>query len=218
MPSFNAAEDIAMADQSLFWDKLADRYAAQPISDEAAYRTKLARTQSYFTPDMELFEFGCGTGGTAIIHAPKVRHVRAVDFSARMIEIARDRAKAAGVDNVTFERGDIGAMDLPPASYDMVLGLSILHLLPPKDAVIAKVHQMLKPGGLFVSSTACLGDSMKLFRLVAPLGRKLGLLPHLNVMDHAQLRADIATAGFAIEHDWRPNPKAAVFIIARKPA
>ena len=207
-----------MAEQHAFWDRLADKYAAQPIADEEAYRIKLARTQAHMTPDMDIFEFGCGTGGTAITHAPHVRSVRAVDFSARMLEKARDRAARAGVSNVTFEQGDITMMAIPPASYDMVLGLSILHLLKDKDAVIAKVFDILKPGGRFVSSTACIGDSMRWFGAIAPLGRALGLLPVLNVMSHDQLRQAMTSAGFTIEHDWRPNPNAAVFLIARKPA
>ena len=39
-----------MAEQHAFWDRLADKYAAQPIADEEAYRIKLARTQAHFTP------------------------------------------------------------------------------------------------------------------------------------------------------------------------
>lgn len=206
-----------MAELSAFWDRMAEKYAAQPIADEQAYRTKLARTQALFTPDMELFEFGCGTGGTAIQHAPHVRHVRAVDFSARMLDKARARAAEAGVDNVTFEQGDITGMTIAPASYDMVLGLSILHLLEDRDAVIARVFDILKPGGYFVSSTACIGDSMRWLGVIAPLGRRFGLLPMLNVMTRDQLRAAITRAGFTLEHDWRSKPQSAVFIIARKP-
>ncbi len=207
-----------MAEQHAFWDRLADKYAAQPIADEEAYRIKLARTQAHFTPDMDIFEFGCGTGGTAITHAPHVRSVRAIDFSARMLDKARDRAARAGISNVSFEQGDITSMAIPTASYDMVLGLSILHLLKDRDAVIAKVFDILKPGGRFVSSTACIGDSMRWFGVIAPLGQALGLLPVLNVMSHDQLRQAMTRAGFVIEHDWRPNPSAAVFLIARKPA
>jgi len=206
-----------MAELSAFWDRLADKYAAQPIADEDAYRTKLARTQAHLTPEMDIFEFGCGTGGTAITHAPLVRSVRAIDFSARMLEMARQRAAEAGVDNVTFEQGDITSIAIEPGRYDMVLGLSILHLLKDRQAVIRRVYEMLKPGGRFVSSTACLGDSMKWFGYIAPLGRALGLLPVLNVMTPDQLRTDMVRTGFVIEHDWRPNPKSALFLIARKP-
>jgi ubiquinone/menaquinone biosynthesis C-methylase UbiE len=206
-----------MAELSAFWDRLADRYAAQPIADEDAYRTKLARTQAHLTPDMDIFEFGCGTGGTAIAHAPKVRSVHAVDFSARMLDIARAKANQAGIGNVRFEQGDITTMPIAPASYDMVLGLSILHLMQDKDVVIRRVFDILKPGGRFVSSTACIGDVMKWFGLIAPIGRALGKLPMINVMTHPQLRDAITHPGFVIEHDWRPSPHAAVFIIAQKP-
>ncbi|UYN98289.1 MAG: methyltransferase domain-containing protein [Devosia sp.] len=206
-----------MAEMSAFWDRLADKYAARPIPDEGVYQTKLARTRAYFTPDMDLFEFGCGTGGTAIAHAPHVRHVTAIDFSENMLAFARDKAAKAGIGNVTFERGDITTMTVRPASYDMVLGLSILHLLKNKDAVIARVHHMLRPGGLFVSSTECIGDNRKWLRFIAPVGHALGLLPVLDIMTHAQLRNAITGAGFVIEHDWRPHPDSAAFIIARKP-
>lgn len=206
-----------MAEISAFWDRLADKYAAQPIADEEAYRTKLARTRAHFTPETDILEFGCGTGGTAIAHAPHVRSVRAIDFSARMLDKARANAATAGVTNVSFEQGDITKMAIPPSSYDMVLGLSILHLLKDRDAVIAKAFDILRPGGRFVSSTACIGDSMRWFGFIAPLGRALGLLPVLNVMSHDQLRQAMTRAGFVIEHDWRPNPNAAVFLIARKP-
>jgi 2-polyprenyl-3-methyl-5-hydroxy-6-metoxy-1,4-benzoquinol methylase len=206
-----------MAELRAFWDRLADKYAAQPIADEDAYRAKLARTQAHLTPQMDIFEFGCGTGGTAITHAPLVRSVRAIDFSTRMIEKARQRAAEAGVDNVAFEQGDITSIAVEPGRYDMVLGLSILHLLEDRQTVIARVYEMLKPGGRFVSSTACLGDSMKWFGYIAPLGRALGLLPMLDVMTPDQLRADMLRTGFTIEHDWRPNPKSALFLIVRKP-
>ncbi len=36
---------------------------------------------------------------------------------------------------------------------------------------------MLKPDGVFVSSTACLGDSQNWFRFIAPIGKIVGLIP-----------------------------------------
>lgn len=210
--------DATMTSQDRFWDRMAAHYSRQPIADEAAYQEKLRITRGYLRPDMDLLEFGCGTGGTAIAHAPFVRHIRAIDFSQAMLDIARDKARAAGVGNVTFEKADIGDLAIADGSTDMALGLSILHLLPNRDAVLAKVHRMLKPGGLFVSSTTCVGDTMPLMKLVAPLGRALGLLPSLNVMTVAELTGALSAAGFAIEHQWQPAPNKAVFIVARKPA
>lgn len=207
-----------MTDLSSFWDRKAQSYAAQPIADEAAYQRKLAITRSYFRPDMEVLELGCGTGATAVLHAPFVRHIKAVDFSAEMIGIGRERAKTAGVGNVTFARADITALDEAAESYDAVLTMSLLHLLARPEELVRQVYRMLKPGGVYVSSTTCLGDTAAMFKYIAPLGRAIGLLPLLNVMRRDELRGHITGGGFDIEHDWRPSAGKAVFIVARKPA
>jgi ubiquinone/menaquinone biosynthesis C-methylase UbiE len=203
-----------------FWDKLAERYAAQPIADETAYQAKLAETRRRLRPDMAVLEFGCGTGSTALVHAPYVAHIRAVDFSQKMIDIATAKAVAAGIGNVSFERGAIENLDLAPESLDMVLGLSILHLLRDKASVIAKVFAALRPGGYFVTSTACIAEATPLLGFVAPLTNRLGLgsIPYLDVMDSARLITAITDAGFQIEHRWQPNRKSALFLIATKPA
>ena len=69
----------------------------------------------------------------------------------------------------------------------MVLGLSILHLLEDYAAAIDKAFAWLKPGGVFVSNTACIGDSMPLFGLVAPLGRWFGVFPYVNIFTESDL-------------------------------
>lgn len=201
-----------------FWDWIAERYAAQPIADEAAYQVKLAETRRRLRPEMELLEFGCGTGSTALVHAPHVAHIRAVDFSQKMIDIATAKAAAAGITNVSFERGTIESLDLAPESLDMVLGLSILHLLRDKELVIARVFAALKPGGSFVTSTTCVAEATPLFGRLTPLTNRLGFLPYLDVMDANQLVQAITGAGFHIEHRWQPNRKSALFLIATKPA
>ena len=39
--------------------------------------------------------------------------------------------------------------------------MSVLHLLEEKEGAITKVYLLLKPSGVFATSTVCLGDSMK---------------------------------------------------------
>lgn len=75
-----------------FWDFIATRYARQPVPDEAVYQRKLEITRGVLEPHHEVLELGCGTGSTAIAHAPHVRQVRAVDISPRMLDIARRKA------------------------------------------------------------------------------------------------------------------------------
>lgn len=199
-----------------FWDRIADRYSKRPVADEAAYQEKLRITREYFRPDMQVLEFGCGTGSTAIAHAPYVKHIRAIDISSRMIEIARGKAEADKIRNVTFEQSTIEDVGLPDQALDVVLGLSILHLLENKEDVIAKVHRMLRPGGIFVTSTACIGDTMKFFKFIASIGSFLGLIPLVQVFTTKELKDSLTNAGFMIDYEWQPGKGKAVFIVAKK--
>jgi len=115
-----------------------------------------------------------------------------------------------------FEQSTIEGVSVPDQSLDAVLGLSILHLLENKEGAIAKVHRMLKPGGVFVTSTTCLGDSMKFFKLIAPVGKLFGLMPLLKVFTTGELSASLTDAGFEIDHQWQPGKSNAVFIVAKK--
>lgn len=205
-----------MAHTACFWDRIADGYAKRPVADQDSYERKLATTQRYLRPDMEVLEFGCGTGTTALHHAPRVKHIRAIDISAKMIDIARRKAEAKGVANVSFEQADIDGLQVADESYDAVMGHSVLHLLDDRAAVIAKVHRMLKPGGVFVTSTACLGGTMPWLRLVLPVGRVLGLLPMVRFITPAGLAGEFESAGFRIEHRWQPGRRKALFVVARK--
>jgi ubiquinone/menaquinone biosynthesis C-methylase UbiE len=206
-----------MAQATQFWDKIAEKYSKQPIADEAAYQKKLAVTRDYLRPDMEVLEIGCGTGSTAILHAPYVKHIRAIDFSANMIAIAQGKAEAERIDNVTFEQATHEDLDIPDQSLDAVLGLSILHLLRDKEIAIARVYQILKPGGIFVTSTACIGDTMSWFKLIAPIGRLLGFFPFVAVFTTQSLEDSLTQAGFDLDYQWQPGKDKAVFIVAKKP-
>ena len=136
-----------MGTATRFWNWNAERYSRQAIADEASYRKKLAITQKYLTPDMRVVEFGCGTGSTAIVHAPRVKTYDAIDVSEKMVEIARGKAAEAGLSNLGFTVGTLEEAALPDASCDAILGLNILHLVPDLDGTIATVARLLEPGG-----------------------------------------------------------------------
>jgi ubiquinone/menaquinone biosynthesis C-methylase UbiE len=207
-----------MAESDEFWDKSAERYAKSPVSDEATYQRKLAETRNLLTPQMRVLEFGCGTGTTAVHHAPHVQHIDAVDISENMLEIGRRNVAVAGVGNVTFTRGTLTEFNADAGSMDAVLGLNVIHLLPDRQAVLAEVARILKPGGIFVSSTVCLGHSyLRFIRFLVPLGKLFGLMPDLFILTEAQMAAEVTKAGFAIERQWHHGKNGiAVFMIARK--
>lgn len=206
-----------MDKSSKFWNKIANFYSKRPVADEATYQKKLELTRNYFRPDMEVLEFGCGTGSTAISHSPFVKHILALDFSSEMIRLCLEKAEAAGIGNVTFKCSGFDEFSAPDASFDAVLALNILHLMKNWEEVIARVHKMLKPGGIFVTSTPCIGDSIiRHFKYIVYIGHFFGLLPLVEVITEKQLEKIITDYGFVIEHQWRPKKHAAVFIVAKK--
>jgi ubiquinone/menaquinone biosynthesis C-methylase UbiE len=211
-----------------FWDKMAPGYFKSPIKDLDAYQSKLEMTQKYLKPDFDLLEFGCGTGGTSLIHAPHVKHILATDISPKMIGIAKNQAGEKQVSNVDFKVASVDELSnsIPSNSLDGVLGLSILHLVDNRLDVMKQTYKWLKPGGYFFTSTVCIND-MKvapLVKLIAPVAQWFGFFPPLSIISSDQLRQDFQDAGFSIEKEWRPakpngkpDKDAAIFIIGKKP-
>lgn len=207
-----------MWDDSRFWDRIAPRYARANLRDEAAYERKLEITRSYLSPDADVLEVGCGTGTTALRHAPYAGHILATDISSGMLDIARGRAAEAGVTNVTFRHAALEALDLPDGGFDAILALNLLHLLDDRKTAISALVRALKPGGVLVTSTPCLRDGLLWVGAILPLMRAVGFAPRVRFVSGDALRAEMRDAGLEIVEDWRPKPKAALFLIARKPA
>ncbi len=198
-----------------FWDRIAKRYSRKAVPDQAAYETKLAKTDSYLEHDDRVLEIGCGTGTTALHHAPRAGHILATDISSKMIDIARVKARAGGVDNVRFEVSSIDDLDATAGQYEVILAHSILHLVADVPRTLRQLHRMLKPGGLLISNTQCIGDSAAWLSWVAPLGRMLGVLPRVNVFREREFLQWLGDSGFDVKEIWQPKPKASHYIVAR---
>lgn len=202
-------------DAKKFWDKSAEKYVKSPIKDEKTYKKKLAITQEYLSPDSYILEFGCGSGGTSIFHAANVQHVVATDISEKMIDVARQKAREAGVDNISFQVGVLDELDLEASGFDAVLGLNVLHLIPDIDQTIHRVYSILKDEGVFVTSTSLMGEVSIVFRWLIWLMQRLGLAPFVNSMTREQLVAKLENAGFLVEREWMSS-RESIFIVAKK--
>lgn len=204
-----------MGTATRFWNWNAERYSRQAIPDEASYQKKLAITKKFLTPDMRVVEFGCGTGATAIVHAPAVKTYQAIDVSERMIEIARGKAAEAGLSNLTFTVGTLEEAAAPDGSCEAILGLNILHLVPDLDSTLATVARMLEPGSYFFSSTICLKNLRGNLRWAGIATRVLPFLPTVGSFSVEDLETILKNAGFAIEERFEQRP-GVVFLVAVK--
>ncbi len=196
-----------------FWNRFADRYAARPIKDVAAYDALISDVAARLRSTDRVLEIGCGTGGTAIRLAPYVSQFTATDFSIEMIRIAK--AKPAP-DNLQFKTSNAEtALDGGP--FDAICAFNVLHLVDDLPGLLGQMHAQLHPGGLLIAKTWCFADLPVKLRLLFGILRPLGLFPPARSLSVAQFRLAIVDAGFEIV-DQRifgtrsQNP----YIVARK--
>lgn len=209
------------AAKSRFWDRVARKYAADPIADMAGYEATLRRVQALLSPDDSVLEVGCGTGTTALRLAAGTRRLLATDVSTQMIAIAREKLAAQVLPQLRFEVADAEAAAPGGACHDAVLAFNVLHLVSDLDGAIRSLVSSLKPGGLLISKTACLAEMNPIIpRLLVPLMRAIGKAPAVLSFDAAQLRSALQRQGLEIEAVERHGTKGKdirVFIVARKP-
>jgi ubiquinone/menaquinone biosynthesis C-methylase UbiE len=201
-----------------FWDKAAKKYAASPIKDIAAYEETLARTRHYLTAEDHLLEVGCGTGSTAIKLAPFVRRITATDISGNMIVIAQSKITGDGPQNIDFVESEINVA-MADAPFDAVCAFSLLHLVDDLDQTLLHLRKQIKPGGYFISKTACLADMNMLIRPMIKVMQMIGKAPHVLVFDAGGLETAISKAGFdVVEAGYFGTNNSARFIVARRPS
>lgn len=202
-----------------FWDRRAKSYAKRPIADEAAYERTLERVRAYLTPNDRVLELGCGTGTTALKLAASAREILATDYSTEMIAIAASKAASAGVDNVQFRVGTLGDPVLAPEAFDVVMAMNFLHLLDDTPGTLRSIRELVRPGGLFISKTPCVGDLGRLLRVAISLMQAVGFAPFVNFVSERELSAELLRAGFSIEETGMyPLKNRAFFVVARKRA
>jgi SAM-dependent methyltransferase len=205
-----------------FWDRIAVKYAADPIADLAGYEFTLRRVQDLLSTDHHVLEIGCGTGTTALRLAPFTRRLLATDLSAGMIAIARQKLAAQPVPQLGLAVADADAPVADAGDYDVVLAFNLLHLVADLDRALASAVQALRPGGLLVSKTPCIAEMNPLVPWLAlPLMRAIGKAPHVLSFDADALQSAIARRGMdivSVERHGTKGKDTRVFIVARKPA
>ncbi len=200
-----------------FWDKIAAKYAKDPIKDMQAYEETLARARHYLTTDDHLLEVGCGTGTTALKLADAVAQITATDISGEMIRIAQGKQQAGGVNNVSFQRAEI-TQPLTDAPFDAVFASSILHLVDDLDTTLSHLRTQIKPGGYVISKTACLRNMAFFIRPMVKLMQMIGKAPPVLVFSTDELELAFKRAGFSIVETGHFGKNTyAHFIVARRP-
>jgi len=131
-----------------FWDADAEVYdrtishAGTDPAEAGAWRRALLR--SLPPPGASVLDVGAGTGTISVLAAQLGYRVTALDLSPRMLERAREKAKAAGVEIALVE----SPADVPPAGpFDAVMERHVLWTVPDPIGALRAWREVVVPGG-----------------------------------------------------------------------
>jgi len=206
-----------------FWDKQAKRFDDNQKQFQPASQEIISRTKEYLNSNDKVLDFGCATGIKTLELAGGIKHIHGLDISTEMISEAIKKKNRLNVANVSFSQGTIFHDDLEKASFDKIVAYSLIHLLEDSEKVIQRIHELLKPGGLFVSETACFKDKMdcktRLEFTAYRFMKRLGIFPlHLNMFKSSDIEHLINRQNFNIIKAEKLflNGMTIIFIVAEK--
>ncbi len=100
--------------------------------------------------DETILDIGCGAGVDSVLAAKLAwasGAVTGIDLVPEMLARARENARLAGVDNVTFQEASAEQLPFPENSFDVVISNGVFNLVVDKVKALSEVHRVLKPGG-----------------------------------------------------------------------
>ncbi len=199
-----------------FWDKSANGYDKEEMKDKDVRIKILERTKRYLKKKDSVLDYGCATGILANEIADNVEMVYGMDISSKMIQIAQNKASELNIQNVSYSHTTIFDENYKEGTFDVILGVYVLHLLEDMPKVLGRIHKLLKPGGLFISVTPCLGK--RTFTGISlSLLSKIGLIPSLKTYSVAELEDSITNKEFKIiESQCLQKRGQQYFIVAKK--
>ena len=95
---------------------------------------------------------GCGSGSMARLMASTYPgwDVVGIDFNPNYISYARNQSRAASLENLTFEQGDLRALRFTTASFDVIWSRFVLYFLTKPEEAIEEFRRIIRPNGEIV--------------------------------------------------------------------
>lgn len=204
-----------------FWNFLANKFDKTESRFEKTHNITITKTKKYLNADDFVLDYGCATGSKTLELAGCVKKIHGIDFASKMIEIAKRKAAELKTENIEFSQATILDEKLKTASFDVILVFNVLHLLDDVQQTLGKILELLKPGGIFISVTPCLGEEIDysnnfkfLFFLIF---KKIGLISqHLERFKISEIENLIANGKFQILETERLYDGITGYFIAAK--
>ncbi|MFN2541161.1 MAG: class I SAM-dependent methyltransferase [Chthoniobacterales bacterium] len=142
---------------------------------------------------MTVLELGCGAGYFTCELARSGADIIAIDVSPELLEIAKAKCSAS---NVRYEIQNACALPYPDASFDSIVGSSILHHLE-IDAALREAYRVLRPGrSLAFTEPNMLNPQIALQKNIPWIKRRLGDSPDETAFFRWPLRRMLEQTGY----------------------
>ena len=200
---------MASAKSEILWNKIADKYDSGVIKRYSeAYKEAAGLSAEYLDGESSVLDFACGTGIVTLELAGAAGKITAIDSSDRMLAIASEKASRHNISNIEFSSDDIFDSRFDNQKFDVITAYNILLYIEDIKTLLNRIRQLLRPGGVFISVTDCLGEKKSLLNIFRRLLTFLGLFPFIRYYSSDNLEKIIQNEGFSIIQTERlyPNP------------
>ena len=174
-----------------FWDKNAGRYDRFMRKDAAAYE-RLYRLLRPAVRQKTVLELATGTGLIAKHIVRYADHIEATDASQEMIEQAKQGVKSA---KLYFSVQDMFHLPYADQSFDVVIVVNALHIVPEPEKALSEIRRVLKDDGVLVAPTFTHADNAFFGKVKAFFMRLAGFPLHSKWTSHEYL-------AFLRENGW----------------
>ena len=180
-----------MRNSQNFWDKNAGRYDCFRRKDAAAYE-QMYELLRLVVRQKTVLELATGTGLIAKHIVRYADHIEATDASQEMIEQAKQGVKSA---KLYFSVQDMFHLPYADQSFDVVIVVNALHIVPEPEKALSEIRRVLKDDGVLVAPTFTHADNAFFGKVKAFFMKLAGFPLHSKWTSHEYL-------AFLRENGW----------------
>ena len=199
------------------WDLLSHNYDRGANKSDQSENKPLENIKKHLNVNDIVLDCGCATGTMVIDIADKVKEVYGIDISSKMVEAAERKAAGRKITNTHFTQTTIFDERFNKESFNVILAMSVLHLLKDTPGIMQRINELLKPGGFFISATPCLGEKKSFISIPLLLLSKMGILPYIRFFKISELEESITNGNIQIvETEYLDHSPAFYYVVAKK--
>lgn len=138
-----------MSDTREKFDKASANWDEEPRQVKLAEELAAAvAAEAGLGPDMDVLDYGCGTGLVTVFLQPFVRSITGADSSRGMLDVLREKTRKLGLPDVKTVLLEPDTSESIPGFYHLVVSCMTLHHIADVESLLRDFRRLLRPGGV----------------------------------------------------------------------